>query len=81
MDLGAAHRTKDQSFRRLGLTICERPPAGARRSNTWCASGLTWKGHEFLDTIRSPEIWRKTKDGLREIRGWSIDLARQIAKA
>jgi hypothetical protein len=53
----------------------------ADMSATFRVKGLTWKGHEFLDAIRSPEIWRKTKDGLREIGGWSIDLAWQIAKA
>src|SRR5471030_1666510 len=26
-------------------------------------SGLTWKGHDFLDSVRSPEIWEKTKKG------------------
>lgn len=23
---------------------------------------LTWKGHEFLDSIRNEDIWNKTKD-------------------
>lgn len=24
--------------------------------------GLTWDGHEFLDSIRSSKVWEKTKD-------------------
>lgn len=24
---------------------------------------LTWDGHDYLDAIRDPEIWRKTKRG------------------
>src|SRR5665213_3669020 len=25
--------------------------------------GLTMAGHDFLDTVRSPEVWRRTKAG------------------
>jgi len=28
----------------------------------WSATRLTYEGHEFLDTIRDNEIWRKTKE-------------------
>ena len=42
--------------------------------------GLTWSGHEFIDTIRSPEIWRRTKEGLGKVGGWSVELAWQLAK-
>ena len=24
---------------------------------------LTWEGHDFLDSIRDPKIWEKTKNG------------------
>src|SRR5690348_1702189 len=28
----------------------------------WCyASGLTWEGHEFLDSIRQDSMWTKVK--------------------
>jgi DNA-binding PadR family transcriptional regulator len=30
---------------------------------------LTWKGHEFLDDIRDPEIWGKTKERAKTIAG------------
>lgn len=53
------------------------PPA----SGVFRIKGLTWNGHEFIDTIRSPEIWRKTKDGLGKVGGWSVDLLWQVAKA
>jgi len=42
--------------------------------------GLTWKGHDLLDSIRDPEIWRKTKDGAAAAKGWTIDLLRDLAK-
>lgn len=25
--------------------------------------GLTWSGHDFLDSVRDDEIWRRTKEG------------------
>jgi hypothetical protein len=42
---------------------------------------LSWRGHEFLDTIRSPQVWRETKSGLAKIGGASVELAWEIAKA
>ncbi len=30
-------------------------------------SKLTWNGHEFLDDIRDPEIWRKTKERAKSV--------------
>ncbi|MFK9098255.1 DUF2513 domain-containing protein [Pseudomonas guariconensis] len=29
----------------------------------WQPRRLTYKGHEFLDSVRDPEIWRRTKEG------------------
>nr|WP_234936981.1 DUF2513 domain-containing protein [Pseudomonas savastanoi] len=29
----------------------------------WQPQRLTYKGHEFLDTIRDGEVWRRTKAG------------------
>jgi len=40
---------------------------------------LTWKGHEFIDSIRDPEIWRKTKDGATKVGSWSVKLLGDIA--
>jgi hypothetical protein len=28
----------------------------------WRAKRLTYEGHEFLDTVRDSEIWRRTKE-------------------
>ncbi len=41
---------------------------------------LTWQGHEFLDAVRDPEIWRKTKGGAAEAKGFTFDLLRDLAK-
>ncbi len=42
---------------------------------------LSWKGHEFLDTIRDPEIWRRTKGGVKKIGSASFDVVIDIAKS
>jgi hypothetical protein len=44
-------------------------------------SRLTWEGHEFLDDIRDPEIWRKTKDRAKSVAGAGLSLLWEIAKA
>ena len=43
--------------------------------------GLTWKGHEFVDTLRSPEIWRKTKEGASKLGSVGFDVILSMGKA
>jgi hypothetical protein len=42
---------------------------------------LTAKGHEFIETIRNPDVWRKTKDGMAKVENWGLDLMFAVAKA
>ena|SRR3712207_3013464 len=41
---------------------------------------LTWQGHEFLDTVRDPEIWRKTKAGAAKVGGLGVEVLWGLAK-
>jgi hypothetical protein len=41
---------------------------------------LTWTGHDFLDNIRDPEIWKRAKAGAVAARGLSFELLGDIAK-
>jgi Hypothetical protein (DUF2513) len=41
---------------------------------------ISWQGREFLDTVRDPEIWAKTKKGAEEAKGFTIDLLKDLAK-
>jgi len=41
--------------------------------------GLTWEGHEFLDTVRDPEIWRKTKEEAKKAGGFTVGLLADLA--
>jgi DNA-binding transcriptional ArsR family regulator len=45
------------------------------------AHRLTWQGHEFLDSVRDPEIWRQTKEGAKKAGASTIEMIWQIAKA
>ena len=40
---------------------------------------ITWAGHEFLDEVRDPEIWKKTKEGAEKVGSWSIKLLSELA--
>jgi hypothetical protein len=43
--------------------------------------GLTWAGHDFLDSVRDDGVWRKTKSGAEAAGGFTIDLLAGLAKA
>lgn len=43
--------------------------------------GLTWQGHEFLESVRDPEIWTKAKAGAAAAGTVGIEFLWAIAKA
>jgi DNA-binding transcriptional ArsR family regulator len=47
----------------------------------WYIRQLTWDGHEFIDSIRDPEIWRKTKEGASAAGSWSIGRLKDLGTA
>lgn len=40
---------------------------------------LTWEGHDFVDAVRDPKIWQKTKKSAEEAGGWTLDLLKDLA--
>jgi hypothetical protein len=52
----------------------------APSGRVWADLELTWAGHEFLDTLRDPTIWEKTKAGAAKLGGVGFDLLLGIAK-
>jgi hypothetical protein len=54
--------------------------AGQDHGSAVAVHGLTWKGHDFLDQIRDPEIWRITKEGAKQAGGFSFELLAALAK-
>ncbi|MFZ6765305.1 DUF2513 domain-containing protein [Pseudoroseomonas sp. WGS1072] len=53
---------------------------GSADSSGYMIEGITWQGHEFLDAIRDPEMWRKTKAGAKEIGSAGVGILWEIAK-
>ena len=42
-------------------------------------TGLTWTGHEYLDTVRSENVWNKTKELVKPVGSVSLDAILKIA--
>tara|TARA_R110000782_G_scaffold19665_1_gene53542 strand:- start:1911 stop:2297 length:387 start_codon:yes stop_codon:yes gene_type:complete len=42
---------------------------------------LTWTGHEFLESVRDPEIWRQAKSGASKAGTAGIEFIWGLAKA
>lgn len=41
---------------------------------------LTWAGHDFLDSVRSPDVWDKTKQAASAAGGFTVELLVFAAK-
>ncbi|MGG3737569.1 DUF2513 domain-containing protein [Aeribacillus pallidus] len=41
-------------------------------------SSITWHGHEFLDNIRDPKIWKKVKDAASNLASTSVTILAQL---
>lgn len=53
--------------------------AGFLESSQRSVYRLSWAGHEFLDSVRDPEIWRQTKEGAGKVGAWSMKLLGELA--
>ncbi len=49
-------------------------------AGSYWIKGLTWQGHDFLDSVRDPKIWEKTKKGVEGAGGFTVDLLKDLAK-
>jgi hypothetical protein len=41
---------------------------------------ITSKGHDFLDALRNDTVWNNTKEKMKEIGGFTLGIALDIAK-
>lgn len=41
--------------------------------------GMTYEGHQFLDSIRSPKVWRETKSVAEKVGVFSLNFLSQTA--
>ncbi len=63
-----------------GFLIGKVPPLGMGK-NIPVIAKLTWKGHEFLDDTRDPDIWDKTKERAKGLTSVGVAFIWEIAKA
>jgi len=63
-------------MRENGLINCP----GSQPSLGIMFAGLTWEGHDFLDSVRDPAVWTKTKQGALAAGGFTADLLKDLAK-
>lgn len=40
---------------------------------------LTGPGHDFVDAVRDPAIWKKTKAGASAAGGWTVGILKDLA--
>lgn len=55
--------------------------AGSMSGSNWLNLELSWPGHDFLDTTRDSEVWKKTKFGVEKIGGAGWEVVKAIAVA
>ncbi|ANV26224.1 hypothetical protein BA939_19940 [Rhizobium sp. S41] len=46
----------------------------------WLVEGMTWSGHDFLDSVRDPDVWDRTKAGALQAGGFTVELLKDLAK-
>lgn len=41
--------------------------------------GLSYEGHQFLDTVRDNKVWKKTKNTISKVGGASFEIIKSVA--
>lgn len=82
-ELGVPGHSMDEISYHLDLLIEDGFIKGSINPNIGMPviSRLTWKGHEFLDDIRDPDVWDKTKERAKGLTSIGFALVWEIAKA
>jgi Hypothetical protein (DUF2513) len=73
--------TADQVAYNLDLLFDQGFVKGQRGMTQFGIAGLTWQGHELLDDIRDPDVWKKTKERTKAVAGVGVQFLWEIAKA
>lgn len=53
---------------------------GAKPMDGHIFQRLSYSGHDFVDSVRSDEVWNRTKKGVEEAGGFTLDLLKDLAK-
>ena len=79
--LGVSDHSHEEVAYHLALLIEGQYLIGKTTMEMPIISRLTWEGHEFLDNIRDPGIWGKTKERLKGLPNIALSVIAQIAQA
>ncbi|GGB91045.1 hypothetical protein GCM10011363_04530 [Marivita lacus] len=55
--------------------------AGLMTWETGIMYRMTNQGHDYLDAVRSDNIWQKTKDGAAQVGGMTLGMMKELAIA
>jgi hypothetical protein len=57
------------------------PDVGIRQGVSGIAfRGLSWAGHDFLESVRNPDVWNKTRKVTTAVGGMTVQLLADLAK-
>lgn len=79
LDRLSHHRTEDSLY-----TVSKLREAGFLNVSYYLGGNfrifdITYEGHQFLENIRDPEIWAKTKQAAGKVGGVSLSVLGEIA--
>jgi hypothetical protein len=80
-EIGMSTEEADKLDHHFGL-LQEKGLVEFRRSGggAWTVTNITWEGHDFIDSVRDPELWAQTKQGVTKAGGFTFDVIKAVAK-
>lgn len=75
------NRSDDEIRKHLKVLINAGLLDSKTHGSAFYVSDLTWEGHEYLEKIRNPETWSKTKAALKKTGEWGLKTTMDIATA
>src|SRR5262245_16629438 len=56
------------------------PDTRASGGGLFIVTGVTWKGHDFLDAARNDTVWNATKKRLAKAGAWTFPIVLEVLK-
>lgn len=64
-----------------GFIITNRDTTTFRTGSNIPFVRISWAGYDYLDAVRDPVVWSKTRSVIETVKGFTVDLVKQIASA
>jgi hypothetical protein len=62
-----------------GLVEAAEATDNSSRSPCALLMNLTWAGHDYLDAVRPPEVWRQVKPAVQRVGSMTLDAVKALA--